>query len=182
MPSRPPTAAAPPPAPDRGPATPAAPWRRHVTTLVYAFDPDGRLCLVQRRKAPNAGLWSPPGGKLEPDETPLAGALRELAEETGLIGRAARLAVVVTEHDARAGEAWLMFCVRVDVDDPALGGDDREGTPAWVEVDAIPRLATPPADGHLLAAVQAATARSGVAVVDIAFDGGRLGRVDVRWA
>lgn len=160
----------------------AAPWRRHVTTLVYAFGPDGRLCLVRRRKAPNAGLWSPPGGKLEPDETPLAGALRELAEETGLAGRAARLAAVVTEHDAQAGEAWLMFCVRVDVDDPALGGDGREGTPAWVDVDAVDQLATPPADGHLLAAVLAAATRSGVAVVDIAFDGGRLGVVDVRWA
>ena len=167
---------------DETAAAPAAPWRRHLTTLVYAFAPDGRLCLVRRRKPPNAGLWSPPGGKLEPGETPLDGALRELAEETGLTGRTARLAAVVAEHDARAGEAWLMFCVRVDVDDPALGGDDREGTPAWVEVDAIPRLATPPADGHILAAVQAAATRPGVAMLDVTFDDGRLGDVVARWA
>lgn len=38
--------------------------------------------LVQRGKSPNKGMWSLPGGKLEYGETTLAGAMRELAEET----------------------------------------------------------------------------------------------------
>ncbi len=38
--------------------------------------------LVQRGKAPNAGMWSFPGGKLEYAETTLDGARRELDEET----------------------------------------------------------------------------------------------------
>ena len=42
------------------------------------------VCLVHRDRAPMAGLWSFPGGRLEPGETPAEAARRELAEETGL--------------------------------------------------------------------------------------------------
>ena len=42
------------------------------------------VCLVRRDRPPMAGLWSFPGGRLEPGETPAEAARRELAEETGL--------------------------------------------------------------------------------------------------
>ena len=42
------------------------------------------VCLVRRDRPPMAGLWSFPGGRLEPGETPGQAARRELAEETGL--------------------------------------------------------------------------------------------------
>lgn len=45
---------------------------------------DGKVLLVQRGKPPGAGLWSLPGGKVEPGETELAASIRELREETGL--------------------------------------------------------------------------------------------------
>jgi 8-oxo-dGTP diphosphatase len=38
--------------------------------------------LIQRGKAPNKGMWSLPGGKLEDGESTLEGAVRELGEET----------------------------------------------------------------------------------------------------
>lgn len=162
---------------------PAAPTAgRHVTTLAYAFDDAGRLCLLRRRKSPNAGLWSPPGGKVEPGETPLANALRELAEETGLIGHAPRLVAVATEHDAAGGEAWLMFLVRVTVGDTALTGDGREGKPAWFAPADIAALPTPPADTHFLAIVREAASRPGVAFIDLAYDGGALTDVRTMWA
>lgn len=41
-------------------------------------------CLIQRGKPPGEGRWSIPGGALELGEETLAGARRELAEETGL--------------------------------------------------------------------------------------------------
>jgi acetyl-CoA carboxylase carboxyl transferase subunit beta len=43
-----------------------------------------RLLLVLRENEPGAGRWSLPGGKLLADETAIAGARRELFEETGL--------------------------------------------------------------------------------------------------
>jgi predicted GIY-YIG superfamily endonuclease/ADP-ribose pyrophosphatase YjhB (NUDIX family) len=45
---------------------------------------DGRLLLVQRAKEPYRGHWDIPGGFLEVDELPEAGATREVEEETGL--------------------------------------------------------------------------------------------------
>jgi 8-oxo-dGTP diphosphatase len=47
--------------------------------------PDGRVLLAERtRRQVAAGFWELPGGKIEPGETPLQAAVRELQEETGL--------------------------------------------------------------------------------------------------
>jgi len=36
-----------------------------ISVLVFLFDKAGKFLLIQRRKAPNLGCWSPIGGKLE---------------------------------------------------------------------------------------------------------------------
>ena len=51
----------------------------------------GRLLLARRALPPRQGAWDIVGGFLEPDETPEAGALREVREETGLACRITRL-------------------------------------------------------------------------------------------
>jgi len=43
------------------------------------------VLLVQRGKAPNLGRWSLPGGSIEPGESAIDAATREVAEETGII-------------------------------------------------------------------------------------------------
>jgi ADP-ribose pyrophosphatase YjhB (NUDIX family) len=42
------------------------------------------VLLVERGRAPWRGLWSLPGGSIEPGESPSEAALRELKEETGI--------------------------------------------------------------------------------------------------
>lgn len=57
--------------------------------LVYD---DGRLLLVRRGSPPAAGTWCEPSGRLLPGESAADGAVRECAEETGLIVRPLRRA------------------------------------------------------------------------------------------
>lgn len=45
------------------------------------FVDNGKILLVQQRKESAYGLWSFPGGKLEPGETPEEAAHREVLEE-----------------------------------------------------------------------------------------------------
>jgi 8-oxo-dGTP diphosphatase len=47
-------------------------------------DAGGRLLLIKRRNEPGAGLWSLPGGRIEPAETDEQAVVREILEETGL--------------------------------------------------------------------------------------------------
>src|SRR3979409_362313 len=49
-----------------------------------AHDPAGRLLLIRRANEPGRGLWSLPGGRVEPGETDEEAVRRELLEETGL--------------------------------------------------------------------------------------------------
>jgi ADP-ribose pyrophosphatase YjhB (NUDIX family) len=53
-----------------------------VGGLVY--DERGRLLLVLRANDPGRGLWSVPGGRVEPGEDDATAVVREVAEETGL--------------------------------------------------------------------------------------------------
>ncbi len=50
----------------------------------FALFRDDTVLLVQRSKPPRQGLWSLPGGHVEPGETAVDAALRELAEETNI--------------------------------------------------------------------------------------------------
>jgi 8-oxo-dGTP diphosphatase len=47
-------------------------------------DEHGRLLLIKRGHEPGAGLWSLPGGRIEPGETDAEALVREMLEETGL--------------------------------------------------------------------------------------------------
>ena len=64
-----------------------------VIPCVGAIVADGqdRLLMIKRGHEPGAGLWSIPGGRIEPGETDAEAVVREMIEETGLTVEVGRL-------------------------------------------------------------------------------------------
>ena len=69
---------------------------------------DTHVLLIQRAKPPLVGVWSLPGGHVEPGETAIAAAARELREETGIEARLNHLVGLydVIRHDAKGQLAF----------------------------------------------------------------------------
>jgi ADP-ribose pyrophosphatase YjhB (NUDIX family) len=75
---------------------------RPIVAVLAVVLRDERALIVQRAQQPNAGRWGFPGGVLELGETVAEGAMRELAEETGVVAEAAGWLNV---HDAVSRDA-----------------------------------------------------------------------------
>ena len=72
--------------------------------------PDGRILLVrQYRHAVGQFLWELVAGRIEPGETPLAGARRELLEETGYTARRFRKLLGVFPTPGFVSERMLLY-------------------------------------------------------------------------
>jgi 8-oxo-dGTP pyrophosphatase MutT (NUDIX family) len=55
--------------------------QKHFTATAFILDSKGRTLLLWHKRL---GRWMPPGGHIEPDETPQDAAKRECKEETGM--------------------------------------------------------------------------------------------------
>ena len=71
-------------------------------------DAAGRLLLIRRGHEPGKGLWSVPGGRVEPGETDEQAVIREVLEETGLSVRPGLLVGTVR----RAAPGGSVFDIR----------------------------------------------------------------------
>src|SRR3954452_5841495 len=90
--------------------------RRRVPCVgAIVRDQQGRLLLVKRANPPGRGLWSIPGGRVEPGETARAAVAREVLEETGLHVVVTEVAGVV-ERDAPDGSVYVIEDFFAEVD------------------------------------------------------------------
>ena len=71
------------------------------------------MLLVERAKQPFAGLWSLPGGHIEPAERAADAAMREVVEETGIAARIDGLADVLDAIHAPGGELVAHYVIAV---------------------------------------------------------------------
>ena len=134
-----------------GQHTPGQPSeRRAFSVAVYARRGDRVLVIEHRRLK----TWLPIGGELEPGETPAEAAVRELREETGLVGTWRPLAGALDgvpagllgyeEHQAGSKGLHMNFVFVCTV---AAGEDvtpnDEFGAWRWVDRAELDRLESP---------------------------------------
>ncbi|NDU76086.1 NUDIX domain-containing protein [Actinomadura sp. DSM 109109] len=103
-------------------------------------DAEGRLLLVRRGHPPGEGLWSVPGGRVEPGEDDPAAVARELREETGLDVRPGALAGTV-ERPGPGGVVYEIHDYTATVTGGTLRAGDDASDVRWVppdELDGLP--------------------------------------------
>lgn len=127
---------------------------------VICLDAVDRLLLLRWRDPFDGALvWEPPGGGIEPGESPLAAARRELAEETGLDAAAVLDRSVLVDRDVRwNGKRYIgtehFFVARFADERPALARTgllpdeqaelDTHAWVAWPDLGALPDPFEPP--------------------------------------
>jgi ADP-ribose pyrophosphatase YjhB (NUDIX family) len=94
-----------------------------VGALVY--DEQHRLLVVRRANEPGRGLWSIPGGRVEPGEDDPTAVAREVEEETGL---SVEVGDLVGEVE-RPGPEGRLYVIR-DYEATAVGGTLTPGDDA----------------------------------------------------
>jgi 8-oxo-dGTP pyrophosphatase MutT (NUDIX family) len=95
------------PGPVEPPGAPPRPWRLSGRLLV--LDPAERLLLVRSRDPayPELGeWWEVPGGGVDPGETTVDAALREVTEETGI--RVARETIQTAKDGGSTPATWRL--------------------------------------------------------------------------
>ncbi|HIN09240.1 MAG TPA: NUDIX domain-containing protein [Phycisphaerales bacterium] len=128
-----------------------------VAVLCYLYDKDDRLLLLLRSKEPNAGAYSPIGGKLEAaiGESPHACAIREIQEESTVVVQPneLRLSGMIAETAYEGDTHWMIFLFEVTrpIDpDEIEEMDIDEGKLEWVPVEEVESLGIPQTDREII--------------------------------
>ena len=124
-----------------------------IKTAFVFLERDGQILLIQEVEGQAKGLWSLPGGHIEPDEDPSQAVLREVREETGIAAEVIPSApilpfpypgqvqppyTILIEESHEPGEPHqhidlIYFCRPVD----GAGHDPTLGDFHWLDEDAL---------------------------------------------
>jgi 8-oxo-dGTP diphosphatase len=111
---------------------------RCVGAVVH--DAAGRLLLIRRATEPGRGLWSIPGGRVQPGESDADAVRREVQEETGLVVQVGPLLGSV-QRPAPGGSVFDIHDYSAQViSGDLMAGDDAEQA-RWVTAAEYGKLA-----------------------------------------
>lgn len=124
-----------------------APFPPIFVTLDAVVTHRDALLLIRRGRMPGMGLWALPGGFLDPRERLLAGALRELAEETAIALDAESLACCLRHSEifdepyrslrGRTITHAFWFDLPADAPRPAVTGGDDAAQARWIPLVSV---------------------------------------------
>ena len=119
-----------------------------IGTLIYLLDRDSNSVLLINRDArpddDHYGKFNGLGGKLEVDESVIAGALRELTEEAGVTATSLSLRGTISwSNFGPKREEWLGFVFLADAWEGELLSSNDEGSLVWVQLERLLQACDP---------------------------------------
>lgn len=125
-----------------------------LATLLYIRNSKGEYLLMNRKKNPNKGLLSPPGGKLHTDEaeSPSACAVREAMEECSMKSAEGdwSLTGIITEKNFPDAGNIMIFLMTYKYAYNVLPPPCNEGEFTFVSPDEIMSMDIPETDRQFI--------------------------------
>ncbi|MBS3165575.1 NUDIX domain-containing protein [Candidatus Woesearchaeota archaeon] len=110
-----------------------------LPVAIAALVHDNKILLIKRIKGNYVGYWSLPGGKIEKQEHVSEAAVREIAEETGIIsqfkGHLGFVSELLIEKEIVLQHFLLHLCALQAKDITIIPG--KEGALAWFDLRTI---------------------------------------------
>ncbi len=133
--------------------------QRPILAVSAAIFRDGKVLVVRRARKPALGVYTFPGGAVEPGETLIEAAVREVREETALtiepVALAGHREAIMRDREGRVERHFVILCFasRWLAGEPTLNEELDDAR--WIAPEEIAALRT--TDG--LAEIAAAAAR-----------------------
>lgn len=120
--------------------------RPAVTVDALVFRKSGReteVLLIKRGNPPFKGQWAVPGGFINMDETPEAAVLRELQEETGIMGvdLCQYHTYGAVDRDPRHRTISIAYAGMIGTQNQGIKGGDDATDAEWFSINKLPPLA-----------------------------------------
>lgn len=110
------------------------------STLVFVFNSKNQILLAMKKRGFGEGKWNGAGGKVEPGETIIAAASRELQEETGIQIPIEKMKAHGILHFHFSSKPEWDQDVNIFISRGYIGGfeETEEMKPEWFDMDKIP--------------------------------------------
>ena len=115
-------------------------WFYDVRQYALITDTTGHVLLLQLPKTYDedaANSWTLPGGKLEPDDEPTPGILREITEETGLKAKLSGPCSIKRWTTRNSKKLAIFYLAKVDSEKPKPNLSSEHQRAVWIKPEEL---------------------------------------------